>query len=140
VTDEIITLWRYRDLPEALFAQGKLEAAGVDSVLLDQNLVLHYWYLSDAIGGLRLQVAAADAQTAMEVLSDEIPASFTAEEIGEEYTQPVCPECGSRDVDFRTFSRGWALVALYVLALPLPIPVYKWKCQDCGRRWRAPYD
>lgn len=137
---EIITLWRYRDLTEALFVQGKLADADLDSVLLDQNIVRLNWYWSNAVGGLRLQVAAADVQAAMEVLSDEIPASFTAEEVGEEYAQPACPECGSRDVDFRTFSRGWALVALQLLALPLPIPINKWKCQDCGHRWRAPYD
>jgi transposase-like protein len=76
----------------------------------------------------------------MEVLSEEIPAAFTAEEVGEAYTQPVCPECSSRDVSFLTFSRGWALVALNVLALPLPVPINKWKCLDCGHRWRAPYD
>ncbi len=117
--DDLITLWRYRDLPEALIAHSKLDAEGFDCFLADDNILSLNWFLSTAVGGVRLRV-------------------FTAEEIGEEYQQPACPNCGSLDVDFETMHKGIALVALWLLALPLPIPRNSWKCQDCGNRWQAP--
>ncbi len=136
--DDLITLWRYRDLPEALIAHSKLDAEGFDCFLADDNILSLNWFLSTAVGGVRLRVREDDGESALAVLAQEIPASFTAEEIGEEYQQPACPNCGSLDVAFETMHKGIALVALWLLALPLPIPRNSWKCQDCGNRWQAP--
>lgn len=135
MADELITLWRYRDLPEALLAKGKLEASGVEVFLADDNVVRMDWFWSNLIGGVKLQVAAQDRDAAMAILSEEIPPVLTAEEIGEEYRQPVCPRCGSLDVSFETIDKGVALAALGAVSLPVPIPKYSWKCQDCGARW-----
>ena len=137
--DELITLWRYRDLPEALIAQSKLVDGGVPSLLRDENIVRMIWYLSNTVGGMRLEVAAKDAEAAMALLAEEIPASFTAEEVGEEYQQPACPKCGSLDVDFEPWYRGLALVVLHFFSLPLLIPKKSWKCEDCGQNWQAPW-
>ena len=85
------------------------------------------WYWSNLIGGVKLQVAAEDREAAMAVLGEEMPASFTAEEVGEEYQQPACPKCGSLNVGYETVNRGIALAALYTLALPVPTPSNVWK-------------
>ncbi|HMF89140.1 MAG TPA: hypothetical protein VKL40_00745 [Candidatus Angelobacter sp.] len=140
MADDLVTLWRYRDLPEALIAQGKLEASGVQCFLADDNIVRMDWFWSNLIGGVKLQVASQDREVALAVLAEEIPASFTAEEVGEDYQQPKCPKCGSLDVCFETLDRGAALVALQFLALPVPIPRYSWKCEDCGARWVSSED
>ncbi len=140
MSDDLITLWRYRDLPEALIAHGRLDAEGFDCFLADDNIVRFNWFLSNAVGGVRLRVREDDGESALEVLAQEIPASFMAEEVGEEYLQPACPKCGSLDINFETMNRGVALAALWFLAFPLPIPRKSWKCEDCGNRWRAPWD
>lgn len=44
----LVTLEHFRDMPEALSAKGKLESAGIDSVLADGNLVRMDWLLSNA--------------------------------------------------------------------------------------------
>ncbi len=138
--EELVTLWRYRDLSEALIAMSKLESEGMECFLADDNIVRLNWYWSDLIGGVKLKVAAMDSESALALLAEEIPATFTAEEVGEEYRQPACPACGSLNVDFQTVDRGIALLALWVLALPIPIPRYSWKCEECGRRWRNTED
>jgi hypothetical protein len=140
VAEEIITLWRYRDLPEALVAKSKLDSEDLWCFLADENIVHLNWFLSNLVGGVRLQVIDDDAQVALELLGEDIPATFSAEEVGEEYQQPVCPKCGSLDVGFETLDHGVALLALYVCALPLPFPRYSWKCEDCGIRWRNTED
>lgn len=135
-----MTLWRYRDLPEALVAKSKLDSAEVWCFLADENIVRLNWLLSNTMGGLRLQVLDTDAEDAMALLGEEIPASFSAEEIGEEYMQPVCPACNSRDLSFQPFSINIALIFLLFLMLPVWIPLKCWKCEDCGREWKAEYD
>jgi hypothetical protein len=135
MADELVTLWTYRDLPEALIAQGKLEAEGLECFLADDNIIRMDWFWSNLIGGIKLQVAVNDRESAMALLAEEIPASFTAEEVGEDYQQPTCPRCGSLDVEFETVNREVALAALYLFALPVPIPRNSWKCEDCQARW-----
>jgi hypothetical protein len=138
MSDDLITLWRYRDLPEALIAHSKLKAEGFDCFLADENIVRFDWFLSNMVGGVRLRVREDDAESALAVLGQEIPEKFSAEEVGEEYEQPACPKCGSRDVDFQTFNRGAALVALYI-GIPLTIPKNRWHCEDCGNDWKGEY-
>lgn len=139
MSDDLITLWRYRDLSEALIARSKLDAEGFDCFLADDNAIRLNWFWSNALGGVRLRVREDEGEAALSVLAQEIPETFTAEEVGEEYQQPACLKCGSMDVDFETMHRGVALLALWALALPLPIPANSWKCEDCGHRWKGEY-
>lgn len=140
MADELVTLWRYRDLPEALIARAKLDSQQIWCVLADDNVIRLNWFLSNALGGLRLQVADEDAQFALDLLAEEIPESFSAEEVGEEYLQPECVECGSLDVSFEPLHQGLALVCLQFLGLPVWLPKKLWHCEACGNHWKAEYE
>ena len=137
--DNVVNLWRYRDLSEALIAQSKLAGEGVESFLTEEDILRMNWYWSNAFGGVRLWVREDQSEAALAALGEEIPALFTAEEVGEEYQQPSCPKCGSRDVSFGRVHRGVALATLWLFSIPLPIPVDGWKCEDCGTRWKGEY-
>jgi len=139
MSDDLVTLWRYRDLPEALIAHAKLDSEGFDCVLVDDNFVRLNWFWSNVIGGVRLMVRDDDIESALAVLGEEIPAEFTADDVGEDYQQPACPNCASRDVDFETSYRGVALAALWLWSVPLPIPKKRWHCEDCGHEWKGEY-
>jgi hypothetical protein len=140
MAEELVTLWRYRDLPEALVAKSKLDSAALWCFLADENMVYLNWFMSNAIGGVRLQVSDTDAADAMTLLGEEIPAVFSAEDVGEEYWQPACPKCGSRDVGYESFNKAIALTFLSVVRLPVWIPKNSWKCEDCEQEWKAEYD
>lgn len=139
MSDDLITLWRYRDLPEALIAHSKLKAEGFDCFLADDNIVRFDWFWSNMVGGVRLRVREDDAESALELLGQQIPERFSAEEVGEEYEQPACPKCGSRDVAFESLYRGVALVALWLWAIPLSLPKCRWHCENCGNEWKGEY-
>jgi hypothetical protein len=139
VPDELITLWRYRDLSKALVVQSKLDAEGFVSFLADENVLRLNWFWSNAFGGVRLCVRQEDREAALAVLTEEIPEGFTADDVGEHYEQPSCKKCGSRDVSFETLHRGVALFALWTLSLPLPVPVNSWHCENCGHEWKGEY-
>jgi hypothetical protein len=59
---ELVTVRQFRDLPEALLAKGSLESAGIECFLADENLVRLDWFISNFIGGIKLNVHAPDAE------------------------------------------------------------------------------
>jgi len=134
-TNALITLQHFRDIPEALLAKGKLESAGIPCLLADGNLVRMDWLLSNAIGGLRLQVHQQDAEAARALLAEPIPPEFSEEELGELYQQPRCPHCYSLDIGFEKIDRFWTYGLWLLLQFPLPIRKDNWKCYTCGAEW-----
>lgn len=72
---ELAVVRQFRDLPEALLAKGALEAAGIESHLLDENLVRLDWFYSNAIGGVRLCVRVKDASAAFRILNQPVDSS-----------------------------------------------------------------
>jgi len=134
ISRTLITIHRYRDLSEAIVARSLLESAGIRAYLRDENLVRLEWQISNFIGGIRLQVEAADEASAIEILNQPIPDTVPFDE-QTDFAQPLCPRCGSKDITFEGSSRGAALASLYLLSLPLPLGGESWLCNDCGARW-----
>ncbi len=134
-TPALVTLQHFRDIPEALLAKGKLESARIACVLADGNLVRMDWLLSNAIGGLRLQVRQGDLESARALLAEPIPPEFSAEEVGEPYQQPRCPHCYSLDIGFEKLDRFWTYGLWLLLQFPVPIRKDNWKCYTCGAEW-----
>ena len=131
----LVTLKHFRDMPEALLAKGKLESAGIDSVLADGNLVRMDWLLSNAIGGIRLQVEERDLESARAVLDEPIPAELGEEAPGEPFVQPRCPRCCSLDIGFEGIDRFWTYGLWLLLSFPIPVRKGNWKCYTCGLEW-----
>lgn len=130
---EMVTVRQFRDLPEALFAKGSLESAGLECALIDDNMVRLDWFISNLLGGVKLRVAAEDAAAANEILNQAIPESFDAGETGE-FHQPRCPECGSLEVSFQQVNKPVAYTTAY-LGVPLPLRYRAWRCQSCKAEW-----
>jgi hypothetical protein len=64
-SDELITIRQFGNMSEALLAQGCLDSAGIESFLADTNIARVEWPLTR---GMRLQVAADDAENAAALL------------------------------------------------------------------------
>lgn len=71
---ELRTIRLFRDLPKALIAKGVLEGSGIECYLADANLVRLDWFISNAIGNMRLQVKREDAEVAIEILDNPVDA------------------------------------------------------------------
>ena len=131
----LVTLAHFRDMPEALLAKGKLESADIHSVLADGNLVRMDWLLSNAIGGIRLQVEQQDLESARVVLNEPIPAELGDEALGESFIQPRCPRCYSLDIGFEGIDRFWTYGLWLLLSFPIRVRKGNWKCYTCGVEW-----
>jgi predicted RNA-binding Zn-ribbon protein involved in translation (DUF1610 family) len=131
----LVTVRRYRDLTEAFLGRSLLESAGIAAWIADEHLVRMNWFLSDSVGGMRLQVDESDEAAALEILDQDVPPTI---DYGPEepYVQPTCPKCGSAEITLGDGTeRGRSLVALYVLAIPVPPRETAWHCEACGAQW-----
>lgn len=129
---ELVTIRKFRDLPEALLAKGSLESAGIECALIDDNMVRLDWLISNLLGGIKLQVKAEDSDVAEEMLRQPIPEHLEVSGVGE-YEQPRCPKCGSLDINFRELNPS----AYLSMALNVPIPFQRraWRCHSCKVEW-----
>jgi hypothetical protein len=73
---ELVTIRMYRDLPEALLAQGRLESSGIESFLADDNMVRMDWLISNLLGGVKLKVEESNVEFAEEILNQEVLDDF----------------------------------------------------------------
>ena len=94
-----VTLQRFRDLPQALLAKGSLDSAGLRAYVIDDNMVRMDWFISNLLGGIKLQVHPEDVEAATAILNQPIPESLEVEGVGD-YEQPRCPKCHSLDVSY----------------------------------------
>lgn len=130
---KLVTLRKFRDLPEALLAKGSLESSGIECYLGDDNMVRLDWFISNLIGGVKLRVKAQDIEAANVVLNQPIPEEFDVEGVGA-YHQPHCPKCYSLDVAFDELNKPVAFTTL-MLRVPVPLHNKGWKCHACGNTW-----
>jgi len=130
---ELVTVRQFRDLPEALLAKGSLESSGIECFLADDNLVRLDWFISNFIGGIKLNVRAADAENAQKLLDEPILEGLYVQGIGL-YEQPRCPNCQSLDVNFQELDRAIAYMSAF-LRVPMPVQRPAWRCHACDAEW-----
>jgi hypothetical protein len=131
----LVTVRTYRDLTEALVGRSLLESAGIAAWIADEHLVRMNWFLSNVVGGMRLQVDQRDEADAREILGESGPETITYGP-EEAFVQPTCPKCGSAEITLGDGTeRGRSFVALYVLSIPVPPREAAWHCEACGAVW-----
>ena len=121
------TVDRFFHPTDAHFAAGRLESDGIPVFLLGINHASANWLLSNALGGIRLQVPAQYVDEARAILADIVQAD---PEQGD-----LCPSCGSSDTSAMSNSRKIAFFAVHVFSLPLPWRNSRRHCQACGAEW-----
>ncbi|MGE5114178.1 MAG: hypothetical protein ACM3JB_25230 [Acidobacteriaceae bacterium] len=132
---KLITIHRFRDLPEALIAQGMLNSAGIECYLSDDNVVRMDWFWSNLLGGVKLQVAPDDTDAALEILAQAPPEQFEVDGVGL-FEQPHCPKCNSVEVSFEELNKPVAFASAY-FGFPIPVHRRGWKCHSCNHAWSA---
>jgi hypothetical protein len=131
---ELVTIRQFRDLPEALLAKGSLESAGIPCFLADENLVRLDWFISNFIGGIKLNVRSADVENAQNLLNEPILEGLYVHGVGL-YEQPRCPKCQSLDVNFQELDRPIAYMTAF-LHVPIPVQRTGWRCHACDAEWQ----
>jgi hypothetical protein len=113
---------------EAHMARLRLESEGVDCLLIDEHTVSVYWFLSPALGGIKLQVPVDQVEQAREVLGAEA----VEWDEGEAIEAARCARCGEGDYEMAPIPK-WAMVlSVALLGIPLLFIPRRWRCERCG--------
>lgn len=121
------TVDRFFHPTEAHIAAGKLESEGIPVFLLGINHASANWLLTNALGGVRLQVPANKADEARDLLAQIAESSSEGEF--------ECPDCGGSDTTAMSNSRKVAFLAVHLFSIPLPWRSNRRHCQSCGAEW-----
>ena len=119
---------------EAHVACSALAAAGIDAEVIDRHVIALDWLYSNALGGVKVLVRAADAAEARDVLElTAVPLEDPPHE------QPAgipeadrCPRCGSGDLAPATTGRRLAALSWLVTNVPLFPMRRRARCGQCG--------
>ncbi|MDR0661204.1 MAG: DUF2007 domain-containing protein [Prevotellaceae bacterium] len=136
---KLATVGTYGDPVLANIMKAKLEAAGIDCALMDENTVnivtINPNY-TQQFGSIKLQVREEDVKAAEEVLAI-IASEFPTEEpvVDEGVT---CPYCGSKDT-IVALGHSNVFISVWMLFLN-SLALYKKKryyCNSCHRYFKA---
>lgn len=106
---------------EAHVAMTRLVSAGVYAGIRDEFTITFDWFMSNAIGGVKIEVADEDFSSAREILA------LSPSEEG----MIRCPHCGSADTRVRVLSVFGAVCMM--LKLPIPMSRAIIDCRGCSK-------
>jgi Zn finger protein HypA/HybF involved in hydrogenase expression len=127
----MITVATFSKPEEAHLLRMRLEAGGVTAFVQDEYMVQMDWLYSNAIGGVRIQIAEEDVEAAKEILNDE-PIQDSDPNMAK------CPKCGSTDSAPDELARRLAFLSLMLLKFPFLFLKSRWKCNSCHHVWNEP--
>jgi rubredoxin len=125
----MITLAQLSKPEEAHLLRLRLEAGGVPAFVQDENVVNLNWLLSNAVGGVRVQIFEGDLEAAKEILAEP--------PLDETPTRIECPRCGSGKTSIDEFPKKLAFLSLIILGFPIVFSSRRWSCSECGHHWKA---
>lgn len=123
-----VTVATFDQAANAHLSKAQIEEEGIEAFIADENTVTMNWLFSNAVGGIKLQVNAADAEKAIEILRGRSAQIEDDDDLR-------CPACGSRNVVYEAFSRKLFLLSFLLLGAPLPFLRRRWHCRGCGHEW-----
>lgn len=110
---------------EAHLFRTRLEAVGIPAYVQDEHFVQMDWLGSNAIGGVRVQIADQDWDSAREFLAADSPQpSPDAEDV-------VCPKCGSHETAPDELPRRLAFLSMLLTHFTLLFSRHRWRCNSC---------
>lgn len=121
--EKLITLTTYTYITETYVLVAKLEAEGIQCHIPNENFISTRPFLSNAVGGLDVQVPEKDLAKAKEILRT-IEAAYQIPEALKDYKKVLvyCPKCENTNVfrkkgSFFSFGKKEHV------------------CTDCGHKW-----
>lgn len=125
------------DAVQAHIIRGRLAVEGLHPSLAFEHHVWLNWFISNAIGGVRIQVPPSETEQASEVVQKINQDHYLniLEEAEQTRDDLHCPKCGSLDIKRSRFTESLALVLLCFMTLPIPFQTGAYVCQSCKHRW-----
>jgi len=147
-TNNFITVLTFNYPSEVAIIRSRLESEGIECFVQDELTVQVNPFISNAIGGIKLQVRESDLEQTIEILKET---GYIKTEDGKQPEKFVhlsnlpmkneenikCPSCGSEEVS-KTKKAGWLflITSLLLFITPTPFLSKKYHCFDCGNEFK----
>jgi len=124
---------------EAYIAKGRLESEGITTFIIHKHHIWAEWWLSNALGGIKLQVFQKDGDNAQQIMQSHFDGEYE-ELLKQNFTDlqsNTCPECKSTNfISSLSQKRLFIeILALGLLATIFPFQRNQHTCQNCSHRW-----
>ena len=134
----LVTVGTFTSPWNAHIAKGRLEAEGITAQIANEYHIWMTWPLSQALGGVKVQVSHDDEEQALMIISSHLNGDYSEDLTKEdlEVDDNVCPNCGSGKYKSRLpMSKILLVIITLGLAVIFPIRANKHKCINCSQEW-----
>lgn len=118
-----------------------LKNNGLESFIANEQTIQSDWLLSQALGGIQLQVFDDEKEKAIEIINNFLKNEHTSLEVEHTILNPefdfTCPKCGSNHLYRDENPGGLFGVSLLVLGFPLKAPSHLYHCYYCNNEFQA---
>lgn len=130
---KLITAKIFDNPIDAHLLKTKLESEGVNCFLFDEHTVSIDPLYSNAIGGIKLKISAADIEKTREILNEIEKTPYT----NDNHVIVKCPNCSSHNLyaGFKSMKGLKGTFSIILSFLLMILPIYHksvFKCKDCN--------
>ncbi|APY08632.1 hypothetical protein BWZ20_10100 [Winogradskyella sp. J14-2] len=133
MNNTFVTIARYTYSSEAQIIKGRLEAEGIRVFLKDNITIDTDPLVSNAIGGIKLNVLAKDESKAKDIL--KTISSYALDDNGNAL---ICPDCHSQSISLYSTINSFKTFFYFIIGIlfgTLPFSArYEYQCDNCGNK------
>ncbi len=137
---KLVRIRYYENAIEANRHKQMLKEHGIESWIANEQTIQSDWLLSQAIGGIQLQVFEDDLEKAKVLLKEFQEDQSYQLEVEHTIENPdfdfVCPQCGSNHLYQDEKPGGLFGVSLLLFMIPIKVPSRKYHCYYCGNQFQ----
>jgi hypothetical protein len=127
----VITIATFSKPEEAHLFRTRLQAAGIPAYVQDEHLIQMDWLYSNAVGGVRVQIADEDIEAAREFLANDSP------QPAPNAVDVICPKCGSHATSPDELPRRLSFLSFLLFSFPVMFMRHRWRCGTCNHTFRS---
>ena len=124
-----ITIATFNDKEQAEPLRRRLEVAGIHATIADQRRLQKYWFMSEPLAGIKLNVDKPDFAAARKLLHD-----WDAQD-GALRDAIHCPQCRLSRIEYPQLTQKFSTPAVVGILFVLRLIQRRFYCQDCQFTW-----
>jgi len=137
--NSLVSIASYSNSLQANIVKGRLLAENIPATLANEQYINADWLLSNALGGVQIQVPAEYEQQARELIESIDNGQFDVSD-DNKIDQLLCPVCQSEDIQSNNIFWKTSFIVTNTLHIPLPFSQHAYSCKQCQHEWSEESD
>jgi uncharacterized protein YbaR (Trm112 family) len=126
---KVLPVATFNEIEPARELCRELEGAGIETHVNDETKLEKFWFLSEPLAAIHVEVKAKDFLRAQQLLTEWGDACKPM------HQAVRCPECGSSRIEFPQITRKFLMPMAARLFMALHLMPREFYCQNCQYTW-----